>query len=89
MNRTKTRIAVLLIAAMAASGCSVFKKGTPKTPVLGTRVAVLTTENDVVADPATAAPVNKAVARTAPFPSSASASRRLGTVAILPAPMSV
>ena len=55
MNRIKTKLAVLLIAAMAASGCSVFKKGTPKTPVLGQRVAVLTTENDVSVDPATAA----------------------------------
>ena len=50
-----TRIAVLMIAAMAASGCGILKKGTPKTPVLGQRVAVLTTENDVAVDPATAA----------------------------------
>ena len=55
MKQIKIKIAVLVIAAMAASGCGVFKKGTPKTPVLGQRVAVLTTENDVTADPATAA----------------------------------
>lgn len=54
MNRIKTRIAVLAFAAMAASGCGIFKKGAPKTPVLGERVAVLTTENDVAVDPATA-----------------------------------
>ena len=55
MKRTKIKIAVLVMAAMAASGCGIFKKGAPKTPVLGQRVAVLTTENDIVADPATAA----------------------------------
>src|SRR5918997_6543076 len=55
MKRMKSRIAVLVIAAMAASGCGIFKKGAPKTPVLGQRVAVLTTENDVTVDPATAA----------------------------------
>ena len=55
MKRIKTRIAVLMMAAMAASGCGIFKKGAPKTPVLGERVAVLTTESDVEVDPATAA----------------------------------
>ena len=55
MKRIKTQIALLMIAAAAASGCSIFKKGTPKTPVLGERVAVLTSENDVEVDPATAA----------------------------------
>jgi outer membrane protein assembly factor BamB len=55
MMRIKTRIAVLIFAAMAASGCSLLKKGAPKTPVLGQRVAVLMTENDATVDPATAA----------------------------------
>src|SRR5687767_13369519 len=55
MHRTTTRIALLLIAAAAASGCGIIKKSAPKTPVLGERVAVLTTENDVTVDPATAA----------------------------------
>jgi outer membrane protein assembly factor BamB len=55
MKRIKTQIAVLMMAAVAASGCSVLKKRTPKTPVLGERVAVLTSENDVEVDPATAA----------------------------------
>ena len=55
MIRTKTRIALLIIAAMAASGCGVFKKTGPKTPVLGQRVAVLMTENDAAVDPDTAA----------------------------------
>ena len=55
MKRIKTQIAVLMMAVVASSGCSVLKKRTPKTPVLGERVAVLTSENDVEVDPATAA----------------------------------
>jgi outer membrane protein assembly factor BamB len=49
------RIALLIAAALASSGCSVFKKGRPKTPVLGQRIAVLTSENDAQVDPATQA----------------------------------
>ena len=50
------RIAVMIAAALAASGCGVFKKGkTSTTPVLGQRIAVLTSESDVEVDPATAA----------------------------------
>ncbi len=46
----------MIAAALAASGCSVFKKGkASKTPVLGERVAVLTSEGDAEVDPATAA----------------------------------
>ena len=52
---TKTGILVMMIAAMAASGCSILRKSAPKTPVLGHRVAVLMTENDAAVDPATAA----------------------------------
>jgi outer membrane protein assembly factor BamB len=56
MNRTRTRLAVLIIAAaVATSGCNIFKKGTPKTPVLGQRVSVLTIENEIEVDQATAA----------------------------------
>jgi outer membrane protein assembly factor BamB len=56
MTRPKTfRIALLIAAALAASGCGVFKKGKTSTPVLGQRIAVLTGENDVTVDPATAA----------------------------------
>jgi outer membrane protein assembly factor BamB len=44
---------LLAFAALSASGCSIFKKGAPKTPVVGERVDVLTTEQDVVVDPAT------------------------------------
>ena len=49
------RIAVLIAAALAASGCGVFKKGKVKTPVLGERIPVLASESDVQVDPATAA----------------------------------
>jgi outer membrane protein assembly factor BamB len=50
------RLAVLIAAVMAASGCSILKRGkAAKTPVLGERIAVLTTESDAQLDPATAA----------------------------------
>jgi outer membrane protein assembly factor BamB len=50
------RVALLIAAALASSGCSIFKKGDKsKTPVLGQRIAVLTAENDAEADPATQA----------------------------------
>jgi outer membrane protein assembly factor BamB len=48
------RVAILVAAVLAASGCSVFKRGkAATTPVLGQRIAVLTTEGDVQVDPAT------------------------------------
>jgi outer membrane protein assembly factor BamB len=50
------RIAVLIAATLAASGCSILKRGkAAKTPVLGERIAVLTTESDAQLDLATAA----------------------------------
>ncbi|HZC37939.1 MAG TPA: PQQ-binding-like beta-propeller repeat protein, partial [Sphingomicrobium sp.] len=56
ITKTHYRFAVLIAAALAASGCGVFKKGkTHATPVLGQRIAVLTSESDVTVDPATAA----------------------------------
>src|SRR5690349_14377233 len=57
MTKSKNvRIAIMIAAALAASGCSVFKKGSgPKTPVLGERIPVLTTEGDIDVDPATQA----------------------------------
>jgi len=61
MTRSKyTRVAVLLAMALAASGCSIFKKGKAAgTPVLGQRIAVLTGEGDVTVDPSTATlPIN-------------------------------
>jgi outer membrane protein assembly factor BamB len=56
MTRSKHfRIAVVVTIALAASGCGIFKKSGPKTPVLGERIPVLTTEGDVQVDPATQA----------------------------------
>ena len=47
------RIALMLAGALAAGGCgTVFKKSKPKTPVLGERIAVLTSEGDIQVDPA-------------------------------------
>lgn len=47
----------VVVAAMmlALSGCSLFKGGKPKTPVLGNRVPILTTEAGAQADPTIAA----------------------------------
>ena len=55
MNRKQLRLAVMIAAAIAASGCGIFKKNKPSTPVLGHRIDVLATETDVSVDPATAA----------------------------------
>jgi outer membrane protein assembly factor BamB len=50
------RVAIMIAAALAASGCSLFKRGKkPATPVLGQRIAVLTSEGDVQIDLSTAA----------------------------------
>jgi outer membrane protein assembly factor BamB len=56
MTRSKSfRVAILIAAALAASGCGIFKKGKTGTPVLGERIPVLTGEGDVSVDPATTA----------------------------------
>jgi outer membrane protein assembly factor BamB len=49
---TPFRFAFLVAVAFAVSGCGIFKKGGPKTPVLGQRIPVLTTETDIQVDPA-------------------------------------
>jgi len=55
MQSKRMNLAVVAAAALALTGCSVFKKAGPTTPVLGDRVAVLATEVSVSIDPATAA----------------------------------
>jgi len=45
----------LTVAAALLSGCGVFNKARPKTPVVGERLSVLSTDPDVQVDPATAA----------------------------------
>jgi outer membrane protein assembly factor BamB len=49
------RIAFLIAAALAASGCNLLGKKKVETPVLGERISVLTAEGDIKVDPATAA----------------------------------
>jgi outer membrane protein assembly factor BamB len=81
----KLRVAVLIAAALASSGCGVFKKGKPKTPVLGERIPVLTSESDVEIDPATQAlPFNlPAAAENAGWTESGgNASNSMGHVAL-------
>jgi len=51
---TSVRVGLMIAAALAAGGCSLLKKGRPKTPVLGQRIPVLTSEGDVAVDPDTA-----------------------------------
>lgn len=87
MNRKQLRLIVLIAVALAASGCGLLRKGKPKTPVLGERIAVLATETDVSVDPATAA-----LPMTLPPPqvnanwtqSGGNASKDLGHVALPP-----
>ena len=49
------RVSILIAATLAASGCGIFKRGKASTPVLGKRIAVLTSEGDVEVDLPTAA----------------------------------
>ena len=56
MTKTRTFTVALLVAtALGTSGCSLFRKGKPTTPVLGERVSVLATEGDIAVDPETRA----------------------------------
>jgi outer membrane protein assembly factor BamB len=80
------RVALLIAAAFAASGCGVFKKGKhTNTPVLGQRIAVLTGEGDVTVDPATATlPMNlpQAVANSDWTQSGGNATKSMGQLAL-------
>jgi outer membrane protein assembly factor BamB len=86
INKQHARFALLIAAALAAAGCGVFKgKGPAKTPVLGQRVAVLTSEGDVQIDPATAAlPMSlpAATANTDWAQSGGTASKSVGQLAL-------
>ncbi len=85
MKSVRTKFVVLTLAALAASGCGIFKKGAPKTPVLGERVAVLTAEQDVAVDPATAAlpfSLPEPVANTEWGQSGGNAAKSMGHVAL-------
>ncbi|HLO19258.1 MAG TPA: pyrrolo-quinoline quinone, partial [Sphingomicrobium sp.] len=80
------RVALLIAAVLASSGCSLFKKGErPKTPVLGERISVLTSENDAQIDPATQAlpfTLPAAAENAAWAESGGSASNSMGHVAL-------
>jgi outer membrane protein assembly factor BamB len=80
------RIAVMIGVALAASGCGVFKRGkSAATPVLGKRIAVLTTEGDVQVDLATSAlPMNlpAAASNDSWTQSGGNASKSMGHVAL-------
>ena len=87
MTKQKTvRIAFMVAAALAASGCGVFKKGkAASTPVLGQRIAVLTSESDVQVDPATATlpmTLPSPVANTEWTQSGGTAGKSLGQLAL-------
>src|SRR4029079_313608 len=79
------RVAFLLAAALAASGCSVLKHKQKKTPVLGERIPVLTTESDAQLDLATAAmpmTLPDPVANTDWTQSGGNASKSMGQLAL-------
>ena len=86
MTKTTTlRVGLMIAAAIAAGGCSILKKGRPKTPVLGERIAVLTSEGDVAVDPATAAlpmTLPEPVANTEWTQSGGNASKSVGHLAL-------
>ena len=86
---TKSRnftVALLIAAALASGGCSLFKKGArPKTPVLGQRIDVLSNEVDATADPATRAlpfSLPAAVANNGWTESGGNASNSMGHLAL-------
>jgi outer membrane protein assembly factor BamB len=85
-SNMKFRVALMIGAALAASGCSILKRGgKPKTPVLGERIAVLTSEGDIEVDPATAAipmTLPEAVANTEWTQSGGNSSKSVGQLAL-------
>jgi outer membrane protein assembly factor BamB len=85
MKPMRFRIALMIVAALAAGGCNLLRKSAPKTPVLGERIPVLTGEVGVEVDPATAAlpmTLPPAVANGAWTQSGGNASKSMGHVAL-------
>ena len=79
------RIALMIGAAVAAGGCNILRKSTPKTPTIGQRIPVLTSEGDVQVDPETAAlPMSlpAAVANTEWTQSGGNAAKSVGHLAL-------
>ena len=79
------RIALMISAALAAGGCNILRKSTPKTPTIGQRIPVLTSEGDVQVDQATAElPMSlpAAVANTEWTQSGGNAAKSVGHLAL-------
>ena len=53
--RLSSRLAGVLMLGVALGGCGVLKKGKAKTPIIGERIAILSSEADIGIDDATAA----------------------------------
>ncbi len=85
MQLNRSKLAIMVAAALAGGGCSLLKKSRPVTPVLGERISVLTSEVDVIVDPATAAmPVTLPPAAVNPewAQSGGNASKSMGHLAL-------
>jgi outer membrane protein assembly factor BamB len=83
------RGAVALTLVMAVGGCNILKNAKPKSALLGQRVAILTSENDVDVEPALAdvqVVLPEAVANDAWGQSGGSASKSMGHLALAAAP---
>ena len=82
---SRVRVAILIAAVLVTGGCGILKKSAPKTPTIGERIAVLTTELDVVVDDATAAlpmELPPATANTEWAQSGGNAAKSMGHVAL-------
>src|SRR5205809_5716386 len=85
MKRSVEKIALVLAAAALLGGCNPFKKDKPRTPVVGERIAVLSSESEIEVDDTTAAlpfTVPAAVANEDWAQSGGSASKSMGQLAL-------
>ena len=85
IKQKRIRVALMVAATFAAGGCGIINKKKPSTPVLGERIAVLSSESGVEVDPALAAqPINlpPAVANTEWSQSGGNASKSMGQLAL-------
>jgi len=85
MKRSVEKIALVLAAAALLGGCNPFKKDKPRTPVVGERIAVLSSESEIEVDDTTAAlpfTLPAAVANEDWAQSGGSASKSMGQLAL-------
>ena len=88
----KLRVAGALAALALVSGCGIFKGSGKKTPVLGERVPILMSENDIIADKTLASVdvlVPEAAANESWTQPGGSASKSMGHLALAAAPSRV